>query len=360
MDHPCIRRYGIRLERSQFSRNPALIGQASRVMMDGTRTRMDTDPLCAVLAPPSAERLRQRLGVEADARVELATTGWCKVVVLFETIAVLVPRHHEFVPAIRREIRALGALDSVGLPGAPRLYEVIEEPVISPFPLAVVERVAGASLESVEPELSRQGWRNALRGVGAAIAMVHDRARGPLDDRDPADHRAILHGLLDSSRDRREEVLRVVSNELGVEPRRAEPLASALAAATTIPNVVVHNDLHEAQVMIGSAGVTGLVDWQTASIGHPFVDFDVLQWGRGALSRLDPGPADHRRAMWEGALGDWRYGEGIGKLLQVVWTLNDGWWAATQPTAPVTDFPLGDELRSHLMDRARALLEPGR
>jgi hypothetical protein len=81
-------------------------------MMDGTRTRMDTDPLCAVLAPPSAERLRQRLGVGADARVELATTGWCKVVVLFETIAVLVPRHHEFVPAIRREIRALGALDS--------------------------------------------------------------------------------------------------------------------------------------------------------------------------------------------------------------------------------------------------------
>lgn len=296
----------------------------------------------------------------AHARVELATTGWCKVVVLFEDIAVLVPRHPELVPAMHREIRALRALDSVGLPGAPRLYEVIQEPMISPFPLAVVERVAGSSLESVEPELSREGWRNALGGVGAAIAMVQERARGPLDDRDPADHRAIVHGLLDSSRDRREEVVRVVSNELGVTPRRAEPLASALSAATRIPDVVVHNDLHEAQVMIGSAGVSGLVDWQTASIGHPFVDFDVLQWGRGALSRLDPGPADHRRAMWEGARGDQRYGVGTGTLLQVVWTLNDGWWAATQHTAPVTGMALGNELRSHLMDRARALLEHGR
>lgn len=152
----------------------------------------------------------------------------------------------------------------------------------------------------------------------------------------------------------------MVSSELGVTPVRAEPLASALAAATTIPNVVVHNDLHEAQVMIGSAGVTGLVDWQTASIGHPFVDFDVLQWGRGALSRLAPGPADHRKAMWEGALPDRRYGEGIGELLEVAWSLNDGWWAATQPNAPVTGFPLGDELRSHLIDRARTVLKPGR
>lgn len=64
---------------------------------------MATDPLYAVLARPSAERLRQRLGVGADARVELATTGWYKVVVLFETVAVPVTRHYEFVPAMRFE-----------------------------------------------------------------------------------------------------------------------------------------------------------------------------------------------------------------------------------------------------------------
>lgn len=99
-------------------------------MMVGPEDDMDTDPLYAVLAPPNAERLREQLGLAADAGVELATTGWCKVVVLIGDIAVLVPRHHGLVDALRREIRVLEALDAVGPPGAPRLHEVIDDPAI--------------------------------------------------------------------------------------------------------------------------------------------------------------------------------------------------------------------------------------
>lgn len=324
--------------------------------MVGHEDDMDPDPLYAVLAPPNAERLREQLGLAGDTGVKLATTGWCKVVILVDDIAVLVPRHHGLVDALRREIRVLEALDAVGLPGAPRLHEVIDDPAICPHPLAVVERVAGESLESVEPGLSDHGWNDALRGVGAAIALVHDRARAELDDRRPADHRDVLHGLVDPDRARVLHAVHTVAGVLGVSARSAEAIADALAPVGAMPHVVVHNDLHEAQVMIGPAGVTGLIDWQTASIGHPFVDFDVLQWGRGALARLDPGPAAHRRAMWDGADGDRRYGDATGELLDIVWTLNEGWWAATQATAPVTGFPLDPGLRGHLVDRARSLL----
>lgn len=317
---------------------------------------MDTDPLFAVLAPPNAERLRARLGVGPDEPVELATTGWCKVVVLFESVAVLVPRRHDLVPALRREIEALEALHDVGLPGAPQLLEVVDDPAISPFPLPVVERVDGASLESVEPTLSESQWYEALRDVGHAVALVHDRATGALHDREPAEHRAILHGLLDLDRQKRLETLELGADVLGVSSTRLEILADMMEPAARLSQVVVHNDLHEAQVMIGPRGVTGIIDWQTASVSHPFVDFDVLQWGRGALARLGESTTLHRQAMWHGARGDERCGEGAGALLEFAWVLNEGWWAATQSLAPVTGFALPPTLRGHLIERARDAL----
>jgi aminoglycoside phosphotransferase (APT) family kinase protein len=317
---------------------------------------LDNDPLHAVLAPPQAERLRDRLGLGPDAPVELATTGWCKVVVVAGDVAVLVPRNHEMVAPMRREVRALRVLGGVGLPGAPRLDEVIDDPAISPYPLAVVERVTGASLESVEPGLSNRRWREALHDVGAALALVHDRRRGDLDDRPPERHRAILHGLLDADATRRRQALATVAHELGTPSARLDTLVDALTPAAEMRDVVVHNDLHEAQVMIGPEGFTGLVDWQTASIAHPFVDFDVLQWGRGALARLNDGTVAHRRTMWEGYRGDDCYGLGTGDLLDLAWTLNDGWWAATQDRAPVTGFPLDHTLRRHLVEHARSAL----
>lgn len=317
---------------------------------------MDTDPLFAVLAPPNADHLRARLGIDPDAPVELATTGWCKIVVLCESVAVLVPRHHELVPALRREIEALEALRDVGLPGAPQLLEVVDDPAISPFPLPVVERVAGASLESIEPTLSESQWYEALRGVGHAVALVHDRATGALHDREPGEHRAILHGLVDPDRQKRLETLELVSDVLGVSSTRYEVLADMMEPAALLAPVVVHNDLHEAQVMIGPRGVTGIVDWQTASVSHPFVDFDVLQWGRGALARLGESATSHRQAMWQGARGDERCGEGTGALLEFAWTMNDAWWASSQSVAPVTGFALPATLRDHLIERARDAL----
>ena len=193
-----------------------------------------------------------------------------------------------------------------------------------------------------------------MRGIGAAIGRVHTRADAgaPMTERPSAPHRAIVQGLLDPDPARRRATARYAAAALDVDGD-VGGLVDALTPAAELGDVVVHNDLHEAQVMVdGGGSVTGLVDWQTASIDHPFVDFDMLQWGRGALARFDPDPAPHRRAMWEGAGGDALVGAWAGELLHVVWTLTDGWWAASSPTAPVTGLTLGAELRTNLVSRA--------
>lgn len=322
-----------------------------------------TDPLHAVLAPPNAARLRARLAVAPDAPVELATTGWCKVVVLVEDLAVLVPRNHQVVRPLRREITALDALRDVGLPGAPGLRKVIEDDAICPYPLAVTDRVPGVSLETAEPDLADDAWDRVLRGLGAALATVHSGGARRLRHRDPAPHRAIVHGLLDHDRDARRTALvaAAAAVEVEVDDPAIDELSDALADASRLAGTVVHNDLHEAQVMVDGGEVTGIVDWQTASVDHPFVDYDLLQWGVGALRRFEAVPPErHRRALWEGARGDERHGRATGGLLDLVWALNDGWWAATRDVAPVTALPLARTLRGHLAERARGLLAAAR
>ena len=49
--------------------------------------------------------------------------------------------------------------------------------------------------------------------------------------------------------------------------------------AAEFAHVLVHGDLHEDQLLVVNGRLTGILDWETARIDHPFWDFDLSEWG---------------------------------------------------------------------------------
>jgi aminoglycoside phosphotransferase (APT) family kinase protein len=80
---------------------------------------------------------------------------------------------------------------------------------------------------------------------------------------------------------------------------RGPAWAGLLARAARLGPVLVHGDLHEDQLLAENGRLTGIIDWETARVDHPFWDFDLGEWGTGLWRR-------RRRdfgVLWAGA---WR------------------------------------------------------
>ena len=58
-----------------------------------------------------------------------------------------------------------------------------------------------------------------------------------------------------------------------------------LASATRLGPVLVHGDIHEDQLLAEGDRLTGVLDWETARVDHPFWDFDLGEWGTGLWRR---------------------------------------------------------------------------
>ena len=49
--------------------------------------------------------------------------------------------------------------------------------------------------------------------------------------------------------------------------------------------VLVHGDVNAGQVLVDEGSrVTGVLDWETAHLGHPLKDFDLGEWGYGIFA----------------------------------------------------------------------------
>jgi hypothetical protein len=68
-------------------------------------------------------------------------------------------------------------------------------------------------------------------------------------------------------------------------PARAAAWAELLAAAAQLRPVLVHGDIHEDQLLADGGRLTGVIDWETARVDHPFWDFDLGEWGTGLWRR---------------------------------------------------------------------------
>jgi aminoglycoside phosphotransferase (APT) family kinase protein len=71
--------------------------------------------------------------------------------------------------------------------------------------------------------------------------------------------------------------------------------------------VLVHGDIHEHQLLADGDRITGILDWETARVDHPFWDFDLGEWGTGLWRQHRAGFS----ALWATA---WREYAAVGGI----------------------------------------------
>jgi aminoglycoside phosphotransferase (APT) family kinase protein len=224
-------------------------------------------PALAVVAPPRLARFRERLGLADDDPIDADFTGWSKLVLLTERHAVLFPRDHTQVDALAREVVALRAIEPLRLHGVPVVHEVIEDPSISAHPVVVLDRQPGRSLDDLIEGMPITELTVLFEELGRLAAGWHqvDPETVPeLPRRSTLDSTSLL------------------VDELELDAGEARRAATALERARTMVPVLVHGDLHEGQLLVDPDPphpLTGIIDWQTARIDHPFVEFDLGEWG---------------------------------------------------------------------------------
>jgi len=233
--------------------------------------------LNAVLAPPQAERFAAIIGVDLD-RLVLNVTGWNKLVLLDLHRVFLFPRSQIGVEWFEREVAAYQALAEAQLSVVPRLLGRWEDPEIYPFPFAAVTRLPG--VVPAEPE-------TLVEQLGRAIACWHELEAPPLAGaRPPRHHDAAHHRWLRRALDPATSAAAAAeaADRLS-RPDRASVWADLLAKAAQLGPVLVHGDIHEDQLLADGDALTGIIDWETARVDHPFWDFDLGEWGTGLWRR---------------------------------------------------------------------------
>ena len=244
-------------------------------------------PALAVVAPPRLPRFRELLGLRDDDPIEADFTGWSKLVLLTPAHAVLFPRDQTQVDPLRRDVAALHALHELGLAAVPVVRAVWEDPGVSAHPVVVLDRLPGSPLDAMIEHLPLADLGDVFAELGSLVARWHDidPARVPTLPR-----RVPLEGVT------------TLATELELDAQEARAATRALERAAGLDAVLVHGDLHEGQLLVEPAAphtLTGILDWQTARIDHPFVDFDLGEWGTALWRGHRAHFPELRRRAWD-------------------------------------------------------------
>jgi len=236
-------------------------------------------PVNAVLNPAQAERFAGLAGVDPD-RLVLNVTGWNKLVLLDAERVFLFPRAADGVEWFERELAVYQALAAARLTVVPRLLGRWEDPDVYRFPFAAVTRLRGET--PAEPEA-------LIEQLALAIAGWHQLEpprRALAGARPPRHHDAAHHRWLCRALDPATSAAAAAeaASRLG-RPGRARAWADTLARAAGLGPVLVHGDVRDINLLAHGGRLTGIIDWETARVDHPFWDFDLGEWGTGLWRR---------------------------------------------------------------------------
>jgi len=295
-------------------------------------------PVNAVLIPPQAERFASLVGADLDLLV-LNVTGWNKLVLLDSDRVFLFPRSAVGVEWFERELAAYRALARTQLSIVPRLLGCWEDPEIYQFPFAAITRLHGEV--PAEPEA-------LVEQLGHAIACWHEleppvlAGARPPRHQDAAHHRWLRRALdPGTSADAAAEAADRLER-----PARAAAWADLLASAAQHAPVLVHGDIHEDQLLADAGRLTGIIDWETARVDHPYWDFDLGEWGTGLWRR-------RRRdfsALWTRAWRAYAQTRGLdtdARPLETAFRLRHALWLRAEPGDPAVVGTLAEHL-AHL------------
>ncbi len=236
------------------------------------------DPLWAVLIPPRLERFREITGL-GGARLVADFTGYNKYVLLSANRVFLFPREPSNVEWFEYEMRVYRALAAAEVAVVPRICGEWRDEAVYPFPFAEVTRLPGERL----PWERLPDPAHLAAQLGRALARCHmvtppdlPRRRLPVHLRGP--HMDWLRRALDPATTG--EAVAGAAHRLD-RPDRLAGWRQRLAEAAALDHVLVHGDIHQHQLLAVDGRLSGILDWETARVDHPFWDFDLGKWSTG-------------------------------------------------------------------------------
>lgn len=228
--------------------------------------------------------------------VEVVDDGWDSAVVIVEGQTVVrAPRRPEVQVLARREIALLDLVAQRVPVAVPRLVLRCAQHGSTSYRL-----VAGTPLDTAM--VDAVGAERVAAQLGAFLEALW---AVPVDE---------VRALGLEAFDLRPAVADFADRVLGLvgDPAAADLLADAAARLGPVPDgVLVHGDLGPAHVVCDENGVTGIIDWTDAGIGHPAHDLAWLLNGcdrrlRAPLvERLSLDAETVERADVQHALGPW-------------------------------------------------------
>ena len=168
-------------------------------------------------------------------------------------------------------------LEPLKLPVVPRLLEEWRDQTAYPYPFAVVSRLPGTHPADAS-DLIDPLYRFVAQWHDLEPAEIHGSR--PPAHHDRADNRWLRRAL--EPRTARDAVAEA-ADRLHCESR-VESWSRRMEEAAKLSRVVVHGDIHEDQLLVVDGQLTGILDWETTRIDHPFWDFDFSQWGTELLA----------------------------------------------------------------------------
>ncbi|MCP5056053.1 MAG: aminoglycoside phosphotransferase family protein [bacterium] len=240
-------------------------------------------PLLAVISPPHVERFFQVTGVDPDEELTADFVGWSKLVLLTPDRAFLFPRNASMVEAMEREIEGLRVFAAAHLGEIPTLLDVWRDVGLAPYPIVAIRRLPGIPLERRLAGADLIVLAAIAERLGALAGRWQEVEPGPLPRRRPPDTEPFTRmDTLVGDRFSVADTADQIRACLRLDATETSRLRDALACTRALPLVPIHGDLHEAQLLVEPEDgfrLTGVIDWQTAVIDHPFAEFDLEKWG---------------------------------------------------------------------------------
>lgn len=255
----------------------------------------------AVLPPPELARFRELTGI-GDAPLDVDVSGWSKLALLTDDTVFLFPRRGRD-DALLHGARVSAALASQDVECVPRLLDHWPDDPLGVGPFIALERRSGTRWPDLEDGASVSEIETMLGSLGRATASWHRVAvpdvPTPLPrPSDVLDRNPWLLRLLDPEVSG--QALDDAAQLLHPSTARRAAWQSAVTPVAALAPVLVHGDICENQILVDEhLEVRTVLDWDTACVGHPLLDFDFGEWGfsiyahEAEFGRL-------RRAWWEG------------------------------------------------------------
>ena len=234
-------------------------------------------------------------GSATEEPIDADFTGWSKLVLLTARPRRALPaRPHPGRAAAARGRRPARRSSRSACRASPVVRDVFEDPGHLRLP-------GGGARSPARASRSTSWWRTLpvaelARPVRRARSSRRRLARASTPPRaDPPPPRRASTTALAARRRARAR-----------RPTRPRAAADALARARALEPVLVHGDLHEGQLLVDPEPphrLTGILDWQTARVDHPFVEFDLGEWGTALWRGHRADFPELRRRAWDAYAG---------------------------------------------------------